>query len=141
MKTDLESYYDSYAKTYDLKRSSRQFKKLNQTQLEFLRFCTDGSQKLLEVGCGTGEILQYFPKATGIDFSAGMVARAKEKGLKVKQADATNLPFPDKSFDFAYSFKVLAHVPNYQKMLSEMAIHDPDAFAAVVAQARQALAS
>ena len=45
---------------------------------------------------------------------------AKKKGLNVKEASAENLPFPDKSFDVGYSFKVLAHVQGIEKALAEI---------------------
>jgi SAM-dependent methyltransferase len=58
--------------------------------------------------------------AKGIDLSPGMLARAKARGLDVRQGSAIDLPFPDQSFDMTCSFKVLAHVPDIERALSEM---------------------
>nr|MBA3462688.1 class I SAM-dependent methyltransferase [Deltaproteobacteria bacterium] len=80
---------------------------------------------VFEVGCGTGLILhrtaQFARSAAGIDLSAGMLAKAAERGLAVAQASATALPIATASVDVAYSFKVLAHIPDIEGALREMA--------------------
>src|SRR5258708_7486944 len=82
-------------------------------------------REVLEVGCGTGLILdrvaRFARSARGIDLSGGMLARAAARGLHVAQASATELPLADASVDIAYSFKVLAHVPDVGGALREMA--------------------
>ena len=50
-----------------------------------------------------------------------MVAKTQAKGFKAQKADAQQLPFKNESFDIAYSFKVLSHVPDLGKALSEAA--------------------
>ena len=50
-----------------------------------------------------------------------MLERARARGLDVVEGSATDLPFDDASFDVAYSFKVLAHVPDLDRALAEMA--------------------
>ena len=80
---------------------------------------------MLEVGCGTGLILQRLARkarrAVGVDLSPGMLEVARKRGLDVHVADACDLPFDDETFDLACSFKVLAHVPDTSKALAEMA--------------------
>jgi ubiquinone/menaquinone biosynthesis C-methylase UbiE len=80
---------------------------------------------VLEVGCGTGLILErirrFARRATGIDLSPGMLEKARARGLDVVEGSATELPFSDGEFDVACSFKVLAHIPDIRKCLSEMA--------------------
>jgi ubiquinone/menaquinone biosynthesis C-methylase UbiE len=49
-----------------------------------------------------------------------MLARARERGLRVVQGSITELPFPPARFDVVYSFKVLAHVERIHEALSEM---------------------
>src|SRR5207248_2877427 len=51
----------------------------------------------------------------------GMLAKAASRGLAVAQASATELPIASASVDVAYSFKVLAHVPDIAGALREMA--------------------
>ncbi|MBX3160276.1 MAG: class I SAM-dependent methyltransferase [Deltaproteobacteria bacterium] len=80
---------------------------------------------LLEVGCGTGLLLdrtrRFARRAAGIDLSGGMLAQAAARGLAVAQASATDLPIATASVDVAYSFKVLAHIPDITGALAEMA--------------------
>src|SRR5690348_5346063 len=80
---------------------------------------------VLEVGCGTGLILgrvrEFARTATGIDLSGGMLAKAAARGLAVAQASATDLPIATASVDVAYSFKVLAHIPDIAGTMREMA--------------------
>ncbi|MCW5806829.1 MAG: class I SAM-dependent methyltransferase [Deltaproteobacteria bacterium] len=80
---------------------------------------------LLEVGCGTGLLLdrtrRFARRAAGIDLSGGMLAQAAARGLAVAQAAATDLPIATASVDVAYSFKVLAHIPDITGALAEMA--------------------
>jgi ubiquinone/menaquinone biosynthesis C-methylase UbiE len=82
-------------------------------------------KRALEVGCGTGLLLERVARvaslARGIDLSPGMLEKARERGLDVRESSATELPFDDQSFDLTYSFKVLAHVPDIAKALREMA--------------------
>lgn len=64
-------------------------------------------QRALDIACGTGDfslaLIETFPscEVTGIDFSAEMLRRAREKTGKVRflEGDATALDFPDCTFD------------------------------------------
>lgn len=81
-------------------------------------------REVLEVGCGTGLVLSRIARvaarAHGVDLSPGMLERARERGLSVTEASATELPFDDASFDVACSFKVLAHIRPIRRALREM---------------------
>ncbi len=62
--------------------------------------------RVLDVCCGTGDLGLAFAKAktrvTGCDFSPGMLARARTKGLRrLAAGDALRLPFADGRFDAA----------------------------------------
>lgn len=80
---------------------------------------------VLEVGCGTGLILErirhFAARAEGIDLSPGMLEKARARGLTVREGSATDLPYESESFDVTCSFKVLAHVPPIEQALAEMA--------------------
>ncbi|MEM4318467.1 MAG: class I SAM-dependent methyltransferase [Candidatus Pacearchaeota archaeon] len=76
--------------------------------------------KLLEIGCGNCRNLLVFARAGfdcyGIDFSKEMLkyaryfAKKHHIAVKLKLAEATNLPFLEKSFDYILCIAVLHHL-------------------------------
>ena len=73
--------------------------------------------RVLEVGAGSGLLQDQVSDFTGLDLSA-TARRYFHKPFV--QADARAMPFPDASFDAAWSIWVLEHVPNPEMALSEM---------------------
>lgn len=118
-----KEYYDEYGKIYEAERRSPYYEYINKEEVSFIAPYAKG-KKTLEIGCGTGIILEEIAKiakdARGIDLSEGMLATSRKKGLNVQQSDATSLPFKDEEFDLVYSCKVLAHVQDIKKALSEI---------------------
>ena len=118
------SYYDDFSGWYERERGHGYHAMIDKLELDVIRPLAAG-KTVLEVGAGTGLILEGLgdvpSKKTGVDISAGMLAKARARGLDVIQGSATDLPFEDGTFDLAFSFKVLAHVPDIRKALSEMA--------------------
>jgi ubiquinone/menaquinone biosynthesis C-methylase UbiE len=95
----------------------------------------DGATRLLEVGCGVGAqteiLLRRFPElhVTGVDRSPAQLAAAErnlsatawcESRYALRQADAADLPFAERSFDAAYLCWVLEHMPSPARVLSEV---------------------
>ena len=124
---DIRSYYDDFAARYEAERRTVRpdgyHALIDDLEVDFaLRF--GQGRDVLEVGCGTGLILQRLAagcrSAHGVDLSPGMLDKARERGLDVQVGSATELPFDDASFDMVCSFKVLAHVPEIGKALHEM---------------------
>ena len=121
-------YYDAFSENYEAERGHNSVKgyhdMLDELESEFVERYGAGKD-VLEVGCGTGLVLERISRfagsARGIDLSPGMLARARERGLDVSEASATELPFGDNSFDVSCSFKVLAHIPAISTALGEMA--------------------
>ena len=85
------------------------------------------NQKLIDVGCGTGDIAKLFlnrvnksSKITCVDPNKGMIKKGKEKLSQFKNlnwiiAPAEKLPINDNSFDISvlfikYSSKILSKV-------------------------------
>lgn len=121
---DNRAYYDDFAGWYERERHLPYHRMLDDLEVEIVeRYGKD--RDVLEVGCGTGLILDrvagFARSARGIDLSAGMLAKAAGRGLAVAQASATELPIATASVDVAYSFKVLAHIPDIQGAMREMA--------------------
>lgn len=121
--SENRDYYDAFSSSYDVGRD-RGYHQLIDDQAAALVERVGAGRRLLEVGCGTGLVLSRTAKfaahAEGVDLSPGMLAGARARGLTVREADCTQLPFEDGSFDVAYSFKVLAHVPEFDRALAEM---------------------
>jgi len=121
---DNRAYYDDFAGWYERERHLPYHRMLDDLEVEIVeRYGKD--RDVLEVGCGTGLILDrvagFAHSARGIDLSAGMLAKAAGRGLAVAQASATELPIASESVDVAYSFKVLAHIPDIAGAMREMA--------------------
>jgi ubiquinone/menaquinone biosynthesis C-methylase UbiE len=120
---DNRAYYDAFSEQYDRDRAGGYHALIDDQAAEIVRR-VGVDRDVLEVGCGTGLVLQrvaqFARAATGVDLSPGMLERARARGLQVREGSATELPFDDGSFDVVYSFKVLAHVPEIERSLAEM---------------------
>lgn len=84
-------------------------------------------QELLDVGCGTGPmielLLKEFPDRnyTGIDLTPRMIQVAQEKKLAHTTflvGDSENLPFADAAFDAIVCTNSFHHYPNPQKFMN-----------------------
>jgi len=119
---DVQEYYDRFSSSYDREREQGYFAHITDLEFAMIRPLATG-RKTLEIGCGTGLILhrtaEIAADAWGVDVSEQMVARCLEKNLHTQVASATELPFPDNSFDLVYSFKVLPHVPDIAQAIGE----------------------
>ena len=92
--------------------------------------------RLLDVGCGPGEVLNRLATiapgidATGLDVDAAMIGRARRKaasagratdaGPRFVVADVAAMPFPDASFDVVVSSYAVHHWPDRQAGLAEV---------------------
>ncbi|MEM9189970.1 MAG: methyltransferase domain-containing protein [Myxococcota bacterium] len=117
-------YYDDFSERYERGRRKGYHALIDELEFEVLRPLVEG-RRVLEVGCGTGLILERLrPLAgelQGIDLSPGMLEKARARGFDVTEGNVTALPFDDATFDVVCSFKVLAHVPDIGKALAEIA--------------------
>jgi ubiquinone/menaquinone biosynthesis C-methylase UbiE len=118
------AYYDDFSEGYEAERRRGYHALIDDLEVESVRRLAEEAT-VLEVGCGTGLILERLAEvaktAQGIDLSPGMLERARARGLDVREASATEIPFEDDTFDLVCSFKVLAHVPEIGAALTEMA--------------------
>jgi ubiquinone/menaquinone biosynthesis C-methylase UbiE len=91
---------------------------------------TEENTDFLEIGCGSGEVSKYIARTyhgrvTGIDIDPDQIKIARDNDgdiphLKYLEADSTNLPFEDDSFDVVLSFGVLHHINNWKEALEEI---------------------
>lgn len=94
---------------------------------QILQYATQvkkNSLKMLEIGCGNGNVLSYL-KSKGIDIEgidisieALHLCRKRCKTI-LYQADGKNMPFPDASYDVIGMFDLIEHIDNEQLFLSE----------------------
>ena len=95
------------------------------------------NDRVLEVGCGNGLSAAYFsplvaslvatdlpeedPSAhsIGLERAVELMEMLGLSNVTVEGASAVDLPFPDESFDAAYSLYVLEHVPDRHRALQE----------------------
>jgi ubiquinone/menaquinone biosynthesis C-methylase UbiE len=89
-------------------------------------------ESVLDVGSGPGFLAAEVAEATGptgsvcgIDVSEPMIDLARQHcahqaWITFSQGDATDLPFPDSSFDAAISTQVLEYIPDVDAALAEV---------------------
>jgi SAM-dependent methyltransferase len=76
----------------------------------------------LDVGCGVGltvsELKGRFGLVAGVDVSAAMIERARERepSIEYRVYGGTALPYEDNSFDLVYAICVLHHVPKSSRL-------------------------
>jgi SAM-dependent methyltransferase len=78
--------------------------------------------RIVDIGCGTGvDVIALGPqRCLGVESSDAMIEAARARGATVCRADAHDLPFPDESFTGARADRVLQHLDDPQRALSEM---------------------
>ncbi len=125
----LLEYYERTASTYD---SSHEGDEEHLTALGFLAgfILLQGAGSILDVGTGTGRGIRFLSEAAprvhtfGVDLSFALLGSGIEKGHlnpnSVCVADASQLPFQDACFDFAFETGILHHVAAPAKIVSEM---------------------
>ena len=82
---------------------------------------------VIDIGCGSGRWIKYlegrYKKMVGLDPSKAIFAADKLLGqndkVELVQASTDHIPFPEGSFDFAYSLGVLHHIPDTEKALAD----------------------
>jgi len=86
-----------------------------------------GHERVLEIGCGIGRLLEHmapqFCELFGVDISGEMIRQGRErlahlpKVMLVEIDGEGNLPFEDGMFDFCYSFITFHHIPEKRIVL------------------------
>jgi 2-polyprenyl-3-methyl-5-hydroxy-6-metoxy-1,4-benzoquinol methylase len=83
--------------------------------------------KLLDVGCGDGEITSCLAnsvnaEAWGVDISREKLGVAKAKGIQAQEVNLEDgvLPFPSEQFDCVLCLEVIEHLINTDDLLMEI---------------------
>ncbi|NIQ01739.1 MAG: methyltransferase domain-containing protein [Nitrospinaceae bacterium] len=87
-------------------------------------------KNVLEIGCGMGTDHLSLARRGGVMHGIDLIPknieitrerfRLFDKETRLTQGDAENLPYPDNSMDFVYSFGVLHHSPDTEKTINEI---------------------
>jgi len=123
----VEGVYEKLASVYDITFGPT----LHPGRVQALqRMQIHPGDKILEVGVGTGINCSMYPsntEITGIDFSSGMLEKARErvarkgtKNVRLLQMDAQDLKFDDDTFDIVYAPYLISVVPDPVKVAREM---------------------
>ena len=123
----VNGVYDKLAAVYDLIFGPT----LHPGRLQAIkRMGIKAGDRILEVGVGTGINVLLYPaqsEVVGIDFSASMLDKARERvakkgvrGVRLLEMDAADLKFPDGSFDIVYAPYLISVVPDPVRVAHEM---------------------
>jgi ubiquinone/menaquinone biosynthesis C-methylase UbiE len=124
----IRAYYDEFSHRYEAERRPNRpdgyHALVDDLEIDLVERYGAGKD-VLECGVGTGLLMErmthFAHSVVGIDPSTGMLEKARARGLDVREATVTSLPFMDARFDVTCAFKVLAHVPDIGRALGEMA--------------------
>lgn len=95
---------------------------------EIIRFIREGIagevhlKKILDAGDSDGIVLKALGlPGVGLNIEPACVRRIAGNGIQAVQGDIEDLPFPDRSFDYAFCFETIEHLENPVKGLKELA--------------------
>jgi SAM-dependent methyltransferase len=111
---------------YDEKRKFRY--ELQDYMLDFYKYRDFAGKKVLEIGCGAGIDSNEFASngaiMISVDFTEIAVKLTRDLTRKYNgeaaRCSATILPFKNRAFDVVYSFGVVHHVPDIDRVLGEI---------------------
>lgn len=126
---NIQQMFDKIAHRYDLLNRILSFRRDVAWRKKAIKLLNiKREQRILDVACGTGDMIIQLRKQTGVvdivgvDFSKNMLMKAVEKGVDAHllAGDAHFLPFKNKSFDrvmIAFGFR---NVTDKERGLSEL---------------------
>ncbi len=114
-----ESPFDELAEKYDAWYDGKG-KLVFQIELAALRpLLADLPKPWIEVGVGTGRFAKELGIPTGVDPSAGLLAKAQERGIDVMGADGEELPFKAGTFGTVFLLTTWAFLEDPLTVLNE----------------------
>lgn len=113
MNNEIKKYYDDLATTYDENRFGNSYGEfIDKQEKAFLSQCFSKVEnlKVLDLGCGTGRLIEF--ANFGVDVSSNMLEVAKNKfpNKEFRVGSVSSIPFENDFFDFIFSFHVIMHL-------------------------------
>ncbi len=127
--SEKQTFFDRWAPNYDFFLTSAIFLAIHQRMLEYAQIPDEAN--ILDIGCGTGRLLDRLAKeyatlrGIGLDLSQKMILEARKRNLyadriEYRQGNAESLPFGDSKFDVVFNMMSFPHYPHPQTVLSEI---------------------
>jgi ubiquinone/menaquinone biosynthesis C-methylase UbiE len=110
--------FDKYLNEYEDWFIEHRF--VYESELEAVRHFIPVNKKGIEIGIGTGRFAIPFAIKEGVEPSASMQEFALQKGLKVYEGTAEELPLADESYDFALMVTTICFVDDIGKAFKEV---------------------
>jgi len=76
--------------------------------------------KLLDIGCGVGEFLQWYPNSYGIDTNPYLVDYCKKRNLKCSFGSVYKIPFKNETFDCVLCSHLIEHLNKPELAMKEI---------------------
>jgi 2-polyprenyl-3-methyl-5-hydroxy-6-metoxy-1,4-benzoquinol methylase len=94
-------------------------------RLKIMASLVDQNQKILDLGCGTGEFIKILqhknPQTEGLEISKKVAKIAQKNGLKIKIADLNKtFPYKRNSFDTITAGELIEHIYDTDFFLEEI---------------------
>lgn len=124
-----QTLFNRWAPIYDWPLTSVFYQAVHQRILDYAQI--PELANVLDLGCGTGKLLNRLAKAeptltgTGLDFSSEMLTQALQKSfdpnrLTYCQGSTDQMPLPDSVFDCAFCSISFLHYPDPIAVLQEL---------------------
>jgi ubiquinone/menaquinone biosynthesis C-methylase UbiE len=110
--------FDKYLNEYEEWFIEHRF--VYESELEAVRHFIPVNKKGIEIGIGTGRFALPFGIKEGVEPSASMQEFALQKGLKVYEGTAEELPLADESYDFASMVTTICFVDDIGEAFKEV---------------------
>lgn len=123
---EIKTNYNEIASMYDERYKANY---LTAVEKSLIKIASENNvYKILEVGCGTGRWFKslntYNKNLFGLDYSIQMLKIAKNANNidGLVNADASNLPFNNNSFNMIFCINAIHHFPDKKKFFMDAAL-------------------